>query len=245
MYDTAPFFKEFVIMLKDKNKKKCVIFSIITVLILSIVCVLIITQCTDIFEKDNTKNEDHYIKLDHGIKITLLGSYDGMFMEDGSNDDLKNILSIVVLNTNEKDLQYAEIYLKYEDYTAEFTVSNLPSGESALLLEKKRTQSKGEKPNVYVMENEVFFQSKMDDKNDTIEVSGVVGIANIKNTSDKDIVGDIVIYYKNYSNDMFYGGITYRITIPNGLKAGELKQVSAAHYSPAKSKIVSVNIIEK
>ncbi len=232
-------------MLKKENKKKCVIFSIITVLSLAVACVVILTQCTDLFKKDNTEDTDHYINLDHGIKITLLGSYDGMYMEDGSNENIKDVLSIVVLNTNENDLQYAEIYLKYEDYTAEFTVSNLPAGESALLLEKKRAGAREETPNVYLMENAVFFQTKMDAKNDIIEISGVSGVANIKNISDGDIIGDIVIDYKNYSNDMFYGGITYRITVSGGLKAGELKQVNAGHYVPNSSKIMAVNIVEK
>lgn len=228
---------------KENSKKKYVIIS--TVLIVLIVtCVLTLVKCTDFFNKDEEKT-DSYINLGEGIKISSIGSYNGMFVEDGSNEKLEDILSIVVVNTNENDLQYAEIYLKYENYTAEFTVSNLPSGESAMLFEKKRAKSREEKPDIYLMENSVFFQTKMDAKNDIIEISGVNGVANIKNISDKDIVGEIVIDYKNYSNNMFYGGITYRITVSGGLKAGEIKQTNAGHFSPSNSRIMSVNIIEK
>ncbi len=225
-----------------QNKKKIIIISA-AVIVLIAVCIVTLTQCTDIFSKTPV-DTSHYINLDDGLKITLVGSYNGIYMEDGSGDEVNDILSIVVLNTNEKDLQYAEIYLKYEDYTAEFTVTNLPTGQSALLLEKKRAISRDVKPNAYLLENEVFFKTPMDNMEKIIQVSGVNGVANIKNMSDDDIVGDIVIYFKNYAKDMFYGGITYRITVKDGLKAGEIKQANAGHFSPSKSKIVAVDIIE-
>ena len=208
------------------------------------VCIIILTQCTDIFSK-GSDNTEHYVNLDDGLKITLIGSYDGVYMEDGSNEEVRDTLSIILLNTNEKDLQYTEIYLKYEDYTAEFTVSNLPSNQSVLLLEKKRSPSKDKAPNAYILKNTAFFQTQMNPMEDVIKVSGVNGVANIKNISDRDIVGDIVIDYKNYSNDMFYGGITYRMKVSGGLKAGELKQIGSAHFSPKNSKITTVNISEK
>ena len=227
--------------IKQKKNKIIIISAIAFAAVIS--CVLVLTQCTDIFTKTPV-DTSHYINLDDGLKITLVGSYNGIYMEDGSGDKVDDVLSIVVLNTNEKDLQYAEIYLKYEDYTAEFTVTNLPTGQSALLLEKKRAISREEKPDAYLLENEVFFKTPMDNMEKVIQVSGVNGVANIKNISDDDIVGDVVIYFKNYAQDMFYGGITYRITIKDGLKAGELKQTNAGHFSPSESKIVSVNIVK-
>ena len=44
---------------------------------------------------------------------------------------------------------------------------------------------------------------------------------NVPNISDEDIPGDVVVYYKHASADMLYGGITYRVTISGGIKAGE------------------------
>ncbi len=229
--------------MRIKQNKKIIIIAIAALAVI-ISFILILTQCTDVFSPDNVEGTEFYIDLEDGLKITLIGSYNGLYMEDGSGDEVNDIFSIVVLNTNEKDLQYSELYLKYEDYTAEFTVTNLPSGQSVLLLEKNRAASRDTAPKACVLKNTAFFKTPMDNMEKVIEVSGVNGVANIKNISGEDIVGDIVIHYKNYANDMFYGGITYRITVSDGLKAGEIKQANAGHFSPSSSKIVSVDIVE-
>jgi hypothetical protein len=39
---------------------------------------------------------------------------------------------------------------------------------------------------------------------------------------------------------MYYGGITYRIRIEGGLKAGEIRQGTAAHFNPDNSTVVFV-----
>ena len=65
---------------------------------------------------------------------------------------------------------------------------------------------------------------------------------NITNISGNDITGDVVIYYKNASSDMLYGGITYRVTVTGGLKAGEIKQLTGSHFSASGSRIMFVTI---
>jgi len=49
-----------------------------------------------------------------------------------------------------------------------------------------------------------------------------------------------VVYYKNAAQDIYYGGITYRITIEGGLKAGEIRQTMTKHASDTGSKIMFV-----
>ena len=53
---------------------------------------------------------------------------------------------------------------------------------------------------------------------------------------------DIVIYYKNSSRDMLYGGITYRIRISDGLKSGEIRQIVAKRFQENASTIMMVTV---
>jgi len=75
---------------------------------------------------------------------------------------------------------------------------------------------------------------------DKLEIQCLDGVINVTNISDEDITEDILIYYKNYVGGMYYGGITYRLRIEGGLKAGEIRQGTAAHFNPKNSAIVFV-----
>jgi hypothetical protein len=76
--------------------------------------------------------------LQEGLVITDIGKYAGVFMEDGSDETVSNILMIQVENTTGKDLYLAQIKLEYGDKTAAFQVTNLPNGAKAILLEQQR-----------------------------------------------------------------------------------------------------------
>ena len=67
------------------------------------------------------------------------------------------------------------------------------------------------------------------------------GAVNISNISGADLTGDVVIYYKNFSQDLLYGGITYRVRIQGGMAAGEIRQIMAKHFT-ADSRILFVTI---
>jgi hypothetical protein len=75
---------------------------------------------------------------------------------------------------------------------------------------------------------------------DKLEIQALDGVINITNISNEDITDDILVYYKNYIDGIYYGGITYRLRIEGGLKAGEIRQGSAAHFNPGNSTVVFV-----
>lgn len=233
-------------MAKVKKRKIIYIIAAAAALLAVIACIVFFATRGDDPAPDSGQTQDvKYISLGSALKLTLVGEYDGVFMEDGSNDEITNALAIVLQNDNYNDLQYAEIYLDYGDFTASFTATNVPSGSSVLLLEKNRTLSKERLPNKYYTENLVFFDEKMSVAEDVFEINGTDGAINIKNISDKDIDGDVVVSYKNYANDMFYGGITYRITVTGGIKAGEMKQAPAGHFSSSSSKVLTATWVDE
>lgn len=187
---------------------------------------------------NNTADLD--LQVADGLVVTSLAKYTGIYMEDGSDETVSGVLMAVLENQSKEALQYAEITLTYGDsMQAEFTVTNLPAGEKVVLLEKDRLQYRNEVPAATAAKNVVFVPEFTMHK-DTIQVSGLQGMLNVKNISDKDITGDIYVYYKNSAADLLYGGITYRTKVAGGLKAGEIRQINAGHYNPKGSAIVMV-----
>lgn len=53
----------------------------------------------------------------------------------------------------------------------------------------------------------------------------------VTNKSGSDIAGPIYVYYKIAYGDLYLGGITYRVGISSGLKAGESSTCYAGHFS--------------
>ena len=60
------------------------------------------------------------VDLGVGLLVTKIGSYAGIYMEDGSDRIVSNMMMLLVKNTTGKDLQLARISVVYEDFTAEF-----------------------------------------------------------------------------------------------------------------------------
>lgn len=179
--------------------------------------------------------------LGNGLLITDVGRYTGVYMEDGSDEIVSKILMVVVTNTSEQDLEYAEITLNGEEAEAQFSVSTLPVGASAVLLEKTRMEYPGEDVFTEAQSQVVsFFEKPLSVHADVLKLQGLDGALNITNISGKDIAGDIVIYYKNSSSDMYYGGITYRVRLEGGLKAGEIRQIMSDHYNASGSEVLFI-----
>lgn len=184
------------------------------------------------------------LSASNGLEITDIGKYTGAYVEDGSDEIVSGVLMIVVTNTNDVDIQYAKIVLTAETgETAEFTLSTLPAGQTAVLLEQSRMAynknvvfTKAETVNLAV------FSDPLSLHEDLIEIQTVGNAMNVTNISGVDILTDIVIYYKNSSSDMLYGGITYRVRIEGGLKAGEIRQIMPSHFSAEGSRIMFVTV---
>ena len=180
------------------------------------------------------------IQLEETLKVVQIGRYTGIYMEDGSDEILSGIMMIQVENTSEQDLQLARIEIAYADVTAQFEVTNLPAGKSAVLLEKNRLAlPEGEYQSVAI-KNMLYFDQAMSLEAERLEITGGTGYLDVTNISGEDISGVIYIYYKNSASDLYYGGITYRAKIDGGIEAGATMRVLTNHYSPDTCAIVMV-----
>ena len=211
--------------------KKKVILIIVSILIVAAGIILGVSLSMN---SGKAKEKDVNIDLGNGLEVIAIGSYSGEFVEDGSNEEVKDVLMIKVTNTSETVLQYTEIALKSkDDVEARFTLSTLPPNETVMVLEAdKKSYDKKDEYISGEAKDVVFFHNGISLYQDKLEIGGLEGAFNVKNISDKDINGDIYIYYKNYKDGLFYGGITYRAKIEGGIKTGEMKQVMTKHYSP-------------
>ena len=181
--------------------------------------------------------------LGKNLKIMDVGSYTGIYMEDGSDEVVSRVLMIVVKNAGEKTVQYGQISLTDGNVTANFTVTTLPPGESVVLLEQSRmSYDDGKKLDRASASAVAFLDAEPDLCEDQLKIQSLDGAMNITNISGKDITDDIVIYYKNAAADLLYGGITYRVTIRGGLRADEVRQISVSHFSATGSRVMFITI---
>ena len=181
------------------------------------------------------------IELDNGLTLEKLGSYTGAYVEDGSDIVVSGTAMIIVKNTGSDYIQYAEITVKSGNVEGKFTFSTLFPGETVVILEQNRKEYKAFGDD-YTAEtaNVALFKEAPSLCEGIIKIQPLNGAINVTNVSGADIEDDVIIYYKNYADDMFYGGITYRVRITGGIKDGEIKQIISDHFASGGSKIVFV-----
>lgn len=176
-----------------------------------------------------------------GLTILDIGSYTGAFVEDGSDEIVSGVAMLVLENHSGEAIQYAQILLHDGDQTLTFTLSTLPDGETIVVLEQDRQEYREGANYVAELSSLALFDTPPSLQEDLLEIQTLDGAVNITNISGADIDADIVIYYKNRSQDLLYGGITYRIRIQGGLGAAQIQQIMAQHFT-AESRIMFVTI---
>ena len=189
----------------------------------------------------STSEEVCLFELDNGVKIIGMMPYTGAFMEDRTDEVVTDVLGIQVKNTGETYIQTMDITLTAGETQAQFSLSTLFPGETVVALEKNRMAYSSAPEFEQAKASAVaLFEELPGMCEDKLKIQCLNGVINVTNISDKDITGDILIYYKNYVSGMYYGGITYRIRIAGGLKAGQIHQGMAAHFNPDNSAVVFV-----
>ena len=189
-----------------------------------------------------TEENNQTAFLGNNLYITDIGNYTGAYMEDGSDEVVSDTLMIILKNEGEMALQLSRINLEYMDFTANFEATNIPAGESVVLLEKNRHAFVADSYLRATAENVVFFQEPMSLLEDQLKITGERGMITVENLTD-ETMGEIHIYYKNSATDLLYGGITYRARVDSGLKPGKSTTVTTNHFNPSNCTILNVQIL--
>lgn len=219
-----------------------------TLLVVTIAVVVLLVSGKDSSEETSSDSffqkaeliQNEPEQLCDGLLLQGVGSYTGIFLEDGSEDQVTDVMMIQLKNTGKKDLQLANLSLAFESFTAEFDITNLPAGATMVVLEKNRRPYVEQRYMNMALSNLVFFDKNLDIVSDLYEITGTSGEINLKNISNLSVEKDIYVSYKYMSGNIFYGGITFRAKLPGGLKPGETKQISAQHFHPEHCVVVQI-----
>lgn len=177
------------------------------------------------------------------LVIQEVQAYSGSFVEDGSNDEMANIVAILVKNTGSDCVEYGEIRMESGETEHVFTFSLLESGESCVVLEETAASFSGN--NYTSCSAQVVAMETREMSEDSVKVTETKnGALQIKNISDEKIPC-IRIFYKNYSEEdgVYIGGIAYNAKV-TGLDAGYTQLVNPSHYVAGQSKVLMVRTYE-
>ena len=170
--------------------------------------------------------------FDNGLSVLCCGKYTGYFLEDGTDEQVKDVLAIVVQNNGSSLVEYGVIELPLsKTETATFEFSGLPVGAAVLVQEKNRlTKTNGIKKASFVCTQCALPGTVILNFGNDFELYTDDGVINMKNISGTDISTDVSVFYKNFEYGLFMGGITYRARVSGGIKAGEIGQALQNHF---------------
>ena len=198
-------------------------------------------------DKNNTSNGDkvssNYNTPDASLTIQRINGYSGMFIEDGSDKEVKNVAAIQVKNTSKQVVEYAQIELYNGDKKLVFEVSTLPANSSAVVMEKSKTTFDSSK-NVTYGKSTVAYTDKLEKSSDikykVLDNNGI----EVTNKSKKDIAW-VRVFYKYKSEEGYYvGGITYVAKV-NNLKAGTSETIYPSHFATDGGQVMMVKTYDK
>ncbi len=204
------------------------------------------TSCSNGANSQSHRYPDLYIndfepvEVADGLRVTSMGTYSGLFLEDGSDDVVSPVMMIILENVSDKDLQLARISAEYTEFTASFEATDIPAGESVVLLEKNRRALPSGDYSELVADNVAFFNDQMSLMEETFSVSYGEGYVELKNISNEEINGTTYVYYKNISSDMLYGGITYRAKYEGTIPKGGSVKVLTKHFTEKNTVITQI-----
>lgn len=176
------------------------------------------------------------------LSVIEVAGYTGYFVEDGSDEIVENVACILVQNNTEEYLDYGLITATFGDKEYTFTVTGLPGGSRAWVLETNRGTVDARDTYVYVGETiSPLRQVVTQDDRVTVELKeGIIAVTNVSETE----LPSVRVYYKTLREDgSLLGGITYTV-LAEGLKAGESRELTAGHCLPQGSVVVRLDIGE-
>lgn len=179
----------------------------------------------------------------YDMEIEAMGSYTGMYVEDGTNEEVSEIAMLQVKNTGTSVIEYAELQVEFDSNILNFKISALPAGETAVLLEQQRKALPKEQPQKCVATVVQRESMGMSEEQVLVTDEGANKLA-IKNLTDETIP-TVRVFYKYYmeDKDMFLGGIAFSVKLTE-LEAGEEMVIQPAHFKSDFCRIVMVSVYD-
>lgn len=194
-------------------------------------------------DSNETEKAEQIVLSDSNLTVESIGAYSGSFIEDGSDEAIKNVTAMLITNNSDQMLQVALIDFQVNsNETASFKVTNLPAGTSTLVLESNKREFSDK--DTYTYGNAATgYMDQPTLEEDKVELKTENGKITLKNKTDKELK-TVYVYYKYMQiGGAYLGGITYRTPFEN-VGAGKEAEAVAAHFNPDSSQIMGVQILE-
>ena len=176
-----------------------------------------------------------------GTPLIALGTvcYEGPFSEAESLEPVANGLALMLENTSDREILYAQVLLQNTLRTYCFGATHIPPGAKILVVEAKGaawqaesyTQCTGtaECASAQPMQGSIFAVGE-----------GDMGGVNVTNNTAAPI-GKLRLYYKNYlpESNIYLGGGTFTATIED-LMPGQTRYVPLKYYASGYSRVLKV-----
>ena len=179
-----------------------------------------------------------------GVEAVSADNIAGIFVEDGSDEALESIAALTLRNTADKTLQYAGLVLTADGEEYHFEVTTVPAGGTVRVMEADRKSfSSGLGECSLSADNIAWFDAEPSMYEGVFSVRTQEGALIITNESDTAVSAPVYVYYKNYVDGTYIGGITYRAVVQQDLEAGESAAVSAMHFDPESSRLMFITYV--
>ena len=184
--------------------------------------------------------ESDPLPLEPGLYVVHMGNFSGRFVEDGSDAQVDNFCAVIVENRSDKTLQLLQFQLTCGEQTYNFQLTTLPAGQRAIVQDLNRTTYAASEADVTSnVDVCLFFTDEPSLHEDIFEISGTESGIELRNRTNKEIPGPIYVYYKTRTADGYFGGITYRVSIP-GLDANGTYSTAVKHFWPGSSQVMFI-----
>lgn len=177
------------------------------------------------------------------LQIEKLAGYTGIYIEDGSDEEIENVAAILLTNTGDEDVELVRITAETEGGSYSFQATSLPAGASVIVMDQNRTPfTEGKLKSFQATATD---PAPFDLSEDQIEVVSSEGDEIVlKNITNKTIP-TVRVFYKFYYPDRsaYVGGITYTAVI-HDLEPGKTASIRPSHYSGEAGRIVMIRTYE-
>lgn len=185
-----------------------------------------------------------YVIGDTGLTVQKLGSYDGIYIEDGSDTQVSNVCVLLLKNTRDTVAEYAKVTVVLEGKTLTFEASAVPPQATVVVQESGKTAwTEGTCTSCTA---EVARLDEFELSEDQVKVvDNGDGSLTVTNLTDQEIPA-VRLFYKFYMSDedVYVGGIAYTAKITE-LAGKASVTVTPSHYVSGSAKVLMVRTYDE
>jgi len=177
------------------------------------------------------------------LVLSKIDSYDGIFLEDGSDKEVTGITTIILENKGSKGIEYADVTVNQKGKELKFKATDVPAGKTIVVQELNGTAYN--KSDIYGCTAQVAELDEFEMSETMVEVKELEnGSLEVKNLTDKKIPAVRVFYkFALEKGELYVGGITYTAKVTD-LEPSDVRVITPSHYIAGSSEIMMVRVYD-